>query len=200
MMMSNTEPASPPETRRLPSPDRTPSVPPLDDRQAKFATSMRGYDKAEVNAFLLEAADGYEEAPRDNERLRHELARLDASLAQYRELEGTLKGALIGAQKLADDVREHATQDAARVREHAAVEAARFVRDAEARVELLIEQSNARVVDVQREIDGLRLKRREAETSLESIISALHNTLDFVREQDSREHRVVPHRPLAHSA
>ncbi len=200
MMMSNTEPASSPETRRLPSPDRTPSVTPLDVRQAKFATSMRGYDKAEVNAFLLEAADGYEQALRDNERLRQELARLDASLAQYRELEGTLTGALIGAQKLADDVRQHATQDAARVREHAAMEAARIVRDAEARVELLIEQSNARVEDVQREIDGLRLKRREAETSLESIISALHNTLDFVREQDSREQRVVAHRPLAHSA
>ena len=35
------------------------------------------------------------------------------------------------------------------------------------------------------------------------IIAALHNTLEFVREQDQREHRVMPHRPLlnvAHSA
>jgi cell division initiation protein len=200
MLMSNTEPAQPAETRRLPSPDRTPSVTPLDIRQAKFATSMRGYDKAEVNTFLLEAADGYEQAMRDNERLRQEIARLDASLSQYRELEGTLKSALIGAQKLADDVRANATQDAARVREHAATEAAHIVRDAEARVELLMEQWQARVEDVQRDIDGLRLKRREAETGLESIISALHNTLDFVREQDSREQRVLQHRPLAHSA
>lgn len=195
MLMSQTEPAPSADTRRLPSPDRTPSVTPLDVRQAKFATSMRGFDKAEVSAFLLEAADGYEQAMRENERLRQEIVRLETALVQYRELEGTLKGALIGAQKLADDVRENATQEAARTREHAAHEAARIVRDAESRVELLMEQSNARIEDVQREIDGLRLKRREAESSLESIIGALRNTLEFVREQESRDQRVVAHRP-----
>jgi DivIVA domain-containing protein len=203
MLMSHTEPAQSSDTRRLPSPDRTPSVTPLDVRQAKFATSMRGFDKAEVAAFLLEAADGYEQALRDNERLRQEVVRLDASLVQYRELEGTLKSALIGAQKLADDVREHATQEASRLREHAAQEAARIVRDAEARVELLMDQAHGRVEDVQREIDGLKLKRREAETGLESIISALNTTLEFVREQNDREGRVIPHWPrldVAHSA
>lgn len=195
MLMSQTEPAQASDMRRLPSPDRTPSVTPLDVRQAKFATSMRGFDKAEVAAFLLEAADGYEQALRDNERLRQEVVRLDASLVQYRELEGTLKSALIGAQKLADDVREHATQEASRLREHAAQEAARIVREAEARVELLMDQAHGRVEDVQREIDGLKLKRREAETGLESIISALNTTLEFVREQNDREGRVIPHWP-----
>ena len=195
MLMSQTEPAQPSDMRRLPSPDRTPSVTPLDVRQAKFATSMRGFDKAEVAAFLLEAADGYEQALRDNERLRQEVVRLDASLVQYRELEGTLKSALIGAQKLADDVREHATQEASRLREHAAQEAARIIRDAEARVELLMDQAHGRVEDVQREIDGLKLKRREAETGLESIISALNTTLEFVREQNDREGRIIPHWP-----
>jgi cell division initiation protein len=195
MLMSHTEPAQSSDTRRLPSPDRTPSVTPLDVRQAKFATTMRGFDKAEVAAFLLEAADGYEQALRDNERLRQEIARLDSSLGHYRELEGTLKSTLLSAQKLADDVRESATQEAIRVREHAALEAARIVREAEGRVGLLLDQSQARVEDVQREIDGLKLKRREAESGLESIISALHNTLDFVRELGDREQRVAPHRP-----
>ena len=59
MLMSHTETAPSAETRRLlPSPDRTPSITPLDVRQAKFATAIRGFDRAEVSAFLLEAADG----------------------------------------------------------------------------------------------------------------------------------------------
>ena len=206
MLMSHAEPSQSLDTRRLPSPDRTPTVTPLDVRQAKFATSMRGYDKAEVNAFLLEAADGYETATRENERLRQEIARLEASLYQYRELEGTLKSALLSAQKLADDVRESAVQESARVRESAAQEAirvrenagadaARIVREAEGHAGLLMERAQSTIEDVQREIDGLKLKRREAESGLESIISALHNTLDFVRAQDDREQRVVQHRP-----
>jgi cell division initiation protein len=191
--MLNNEDLSPAvETRRLPSPDRHSAPTPLDVRQAKFSTSMRGYERAEVNAFLLEAADGYEQATRENERLRQDVARLEASLSQYRELESALKGALMSAQKVSDDMKETAS-----------LEAARIVREAEGRAELITQKAQAALEDVQREIDGLRLKRRESEVALESIIAALHNTLEFVREQDQREHRVIPHRPLlnvAHSA
>ena len=177
------------ETRRLPSPYRHSAVTPLDVRQAKFSVSMRGYERAEVNAFLLEAADGYEQAARENERLRQEVARLDASLTQYRELEGALKGALMSAQKVADDMKETASLDAARI-----------VREAEERSALILQQAQAQLEDIQREIDGLRLKRRESEVALESIIAALHNTLEYVREQDQRETRIIPHRPLLNVA
>ena len=188
--MSNTEDLTPAvETRRLPSPDRHSAPTPLDVRQAKFSTSMRGYERAEVNAFLLEAADGYEQAMRENERLRHDVARLEASLAQYRELEGALKGALMSAQKVSDDMKETASLDAARI-----------VREAEGRAELVTQKAQAALEDIQREIDGLRLKRRESEVALESIIAALHNTLEYVREQDQRETRIIPHRPLLNVA
>jgi hypothetical protein len=50
------------------------------------------------------------------------------------------------------------------------------------------------VDDAQREIDGLRLRRREAESNVESIIASLHGTLEFIRDQQ-RESRVVPLRP-----
>ena len=173
------------ESRRLPSPDRHSAPTPLDVRQAKFSSAMRGYERAEVNAFLLEAADGYEQATRENERLRQDVARLEASLTQYRELEGALKGALMSAQKVSDDMKETAS-----------AEAARIVREAEGRADLLTQKAQAQLEDVQREIDGLRLKRRESEVALESIIAALHNTLEFVREQEQREHRVIPHRPM----
>ena len=188
--MLNNEDLSPSvETRRLPSPDRHSAPTPLDVRQAKFSTSMRGYERAEVNAFLLEAADGYEQAMRENERLRQEVARLEASLTQYRELEGALKGALMSAQRVSDDMKETASLDAARI-----------VREAEGRAELITQKAQAALEDIQREIDGLRLKRRESEVALESIIAALHNTLEYVREQDQREKRIIPHRPLLNVA
>jgi cell division initiation protein len=188
--MLNNEDLSPSvETRRLPSPDRHSAPTPLDVRQAKFSTSMRGYERAEVNAFLLEAADGYEQAMRENERLRQEVARLEASLTQYRELEGALKGALMSAQRVSDDMKETASLDAARI-----------VREAEGRAELITQKAQAALEDIQREIDGLRLKRRESEVALESIIAALHNTLEYVREQGQRETRIIPHRPLLNVA
>jgi cell division initiation protein len=166
--------------------ERNLPVTPLDVRQAKFNTSMRGFDRQEVVNFLAETAEGYDLALRENERLRQEVARLEGALSQFRDLEGSLKNTLLSAQKLADELRENAAKDAARI-----------VSEAEARAELLIQKAHARLQDVQREIDGLKLKRRDAETSIEATISALHHTLDFIREQEQRDRQdnVVVHRP-----
>jgi cell division initiation protein len=167
-----------------PTTERHFKVTPLDLRQMRFKTVVRGYDRDEVAASLLEVADDYENALRDNDRLRQEVMRLDASLVQYRELEGSLKTMLMSAQKVADDIRETATQESARV-----------VREAETRSQQLLQSTQTRVDELQREIDGLKLKRREAEHSIESTIATLRNTLEFIREHDQRDDKVVQHRP-----
>jgi cell division initiation protein len=116
----------------------------------------------------------------ERRRLRQEIVRLEASLNQFRELEGSLKSTLMSAQKIADDMHENAAQESARI-----------VREAEGRAELVLQKAQAKLEAMQRDIDGLRLKRREAETSIEATISTLHSTLDFVREQERREREVV---------
>ena len=166
--------------------DRHLLVTPLDMRQTKFATTMRGFDKVEVTAFIEQAAADYEQALRENERLKQQIAGLEASISQYRELEGTLKTTLTTAQKVADDMREHAKQESARI-----------IREAEGRAELLTHKAQQRAEDILREIDGLRLKRREVQANVEACISALRNTVGYIQEQEQREreNRLVPHRP-----
>jgi cell division initiation protein len=164
-------------------PERQLKVTPLDLRQARFKTGMRGFDKAEVTALLETVADDYENALRENDRLRQQLDRMEASLTQHRELENSLKSTLISAQKIADDMRETA-----------AAEATRIVREADGRAELILQKAQSRLEDVQREIDGLKMKRREAETSIEAIISTLHNTMEFIRDQEGRDEKAVLHR------
>jgi hypothetical protein len=92
----------------------------------------------------------------------------------------------MSAQKLSDEITENAQ-----------VEAGRIVREAESRADLLLQKCQLRVEEVQREIDGMRLKRRDVETGIESIISTLQNTLEYVREQDTRhrEEKILLHRP-----
>ena len=183
------------DVRRVTGVERSLAVSPIDLRQRKFATAMRGFDRQEVTAFLAEASVDYESALRENDRLRQEIVRLKASLNQFRELEGSLKSTLMSAQKVADDMHENAVQESSRI-----------VSDAEARAELTMQKAQVKLEAAQREIDNLKLKRREVETSLEATISTLRTTLDFVREQErrereNRENNVVPHRPhVVHSA
>jgi cell division initiation protein len=167
------------------------NVTPLDLRQQRFKTAMRGYDRGEVDALLAEVADDYEGAIRDTDRLRQEVTRLEAAIAEHRSEEKSLKNTLLSAQRLADELREAAERDAQRI-----------VREAETRADLIIQKAQTRHEELQREIDGLRARRRETETSVEAIINALKNTLDFVREQDQRDRddKIRLMRPRSHES
>jgi cell division initiation protein len=163
------------------------NVSPLDLRQQRFSTAMRGFDKVEVTSFLAAVADDYEQALRETDRLRQDVSRMEVVLAEHRDAEKNLTTTLIAAQKLAEDIKGNAEAEARRMIRSAEDEAARITREAEARSSLLLDKTQARLEDVQREIDGLKLKRRDAETAVEATIQALRNTLEFVREQD-RDH------------
>jgi len=152
------------------------NVSPLDLRQQRFRSAFRGFDKVEVTAFLAAVADDYEQALRDTDKIRQDMQRMEAIINEHRESEKTLKTTLITAQKLADEIKAHA--------EH---EAQRIMREAEGRTELLLDNAQARLESVQREIDSLKLKRKDVETSIEATIQTLRHTLDFVHEQDARE-------------
>ena len=173
------------------------NVSPLDLRQQRFRKKFRGLDPVEVAAFMAAVADDYEQALRETDQLRQDLMRTEAALAHHREHEKNLQSTLTTAQKLSDDIRGNAQRLSEDIRANAEKEAGRIIRDAEGRSDLLLEKTQARLEDIQREIDGLRLKRRDAETSLEATISTLKNTLEFVREQEARERedKILQHRP-----
>ena len=111
---------------------------------------------------------------------------MEAVLAEHREHEKNLRNTLMTAQRLSDDIKAAAEKEADRI-----------VREAAGRSELLLEKTQARLEDVQREIDGLKLKRRDVETSIEATIQTLRNTLEYVREQEvrEREEKILLHRP-----
>jgi cell division initiation protein len=161
-------------------------VSPLDLRQQRFRSAFRGFDKIEVTSFLIAVADDYEGALREMDKLRQDLTRMEAVLAEHREHERGLRTTLLAAQKLAEDIKASAEE-----------EAQRMVREAQTRSEMVLEKSQSRLEDVQREIDGLKLKRREVETTIDATIQTLRNTLEFVREQDARdrEEKILFHRP-----
>lgn len=162
------------------------NVSPLDLRQQRFRTAFRGFDRIEVASFLAAVADDYEQALREADRLRQDLTRLEATVSEHREHEQNLKATLMTAQRLADDIKAQAEQEAKRI-----------VREAEGRSDLLLAKTEARLEDVQREIDGLKLKRKDVETTIEATIQTLRNTLEFVRDQEAleRDERLLLHRP-----
>jgi cell division initiation protein len=164
--------------------ERVMRIGPLDLRQHRFRTALHGYDKTDVVAFLTEAADDYEHALREIDRLRQDLTRVEALLAEHREREANLRNTLLTAQRLADEIKDAAQNEAKMI-----------VREAQGRADLLLEKAQVRLTEVERDITELRLRRRGVEGSLEASIQALYHALEFIRDQDRPDDKVLLHRP-----
>ena len=164
--------------------ERLMRVAPLDLRQHRFKTVLRGFDKTEVVALLTEAADDYEHALREMDRLRQDVSRLESLLGEHRERESNLRNTLLTAQRLADEIKD-AAQNEARL----------IVKEAQGRADLLLQKGQVRLEEVERDIDEMRLRRRGVEGTLEASIQALYHALEFIREQDRPDDRVLLHRP-----
>ena len=164
--------------------ERLMRVAPLDLRQHRFKTVLRGFDKTEVVALLTEAADDYEHALREMDRLRQDVSRLESLLGEHREREANLRNTLLTAQRLADEIKDAAQNEARLV-----------VKEAQGRADLLLQKGQVRLEEVERDINEMRLRRRGVEGSLEASIQSLYHALEFIREQDRPDDRVLLHRP-----
>jgi cell division initiation protein len=169
--------------------ERVMRIAPLDLRQPRFRTAVRGFDRTDVIAFLTEAADDYEHALREIDRLRQDLVRMESLLIEHRERENNLRNTLLTAQRLSDEVKTAAQNEAKMI-----------VREAQGRADLLLQKAQARLEEIERDITELRLRRRGVEGSLESSIQALYHALEFIREQDKPDEKVLLHRPRAADA
>ena len=160
-------------------------IAPLDLRNHRFTRVMRGFDPTEVVAFLTEAADDYEHALREVDRLRTDLFRTEALLADHRVREQNLRNTLETAQRLADDMKGAAQNESKMI-----------VREAQGRADLLLQKAQARLEDIERSITELRLRRRGVEGTLETAIQTLYHALEFIRDQERQpEGEVHLHRP-----
>jgi cell division initiation protein len=186
-MFERTSPLQPADDPVAPQPpERVMRISPMDMRQQRFKTAMRGYDRTEVVAFLTEAADDYEHAMREIDRLRGDLMRMEALLAEHRHRENNLRDTLLTAQRLSDELKDSAQ-----------TEAKLIVREAQGRADALLQKAQIRLDELDRDCNELKLRRRDAEGSVEGVIQALYRALEFMRDQDQArsEEKILLHRP-----
>src|SRR5262245_43890347 len=110
------------------------NVSPLDLRQQQFRRSFRGFDRVEVTSFLLAVADDYEQALRETAQLRQEISQLQAAVHEHRTHEKSLQATLMTAQKLSDDIKANAEEEATRI-----------VRESQDRSDVLLDRTRTRL-------------------------------------------------------
>ena len=160
---------------------------PADVQRQIFSARFRGFDKDEVRTFLAAVAEEMAGLQRDKDHVEQQLRHLELIVNEHRERESILKNTLLTAQRLSGELKEAAGNEAKLI-----------LREAQGRADMLLQKTQVRLEELDHDINELRLRRRDAEGSVESTIQALYRALEFIRDQDqarSSDDKLLLHRP-----
>ncbi|BAF60005.1 MAG: DivIVA domain-containing protein [Pelotomaculum sp.] len=132
---------------------------PLDIQKKEFRRAFRGYSEEEVDSFLDQVIQDYENLYRENQELKEKLAQADRNLARYREIEEVLKNTMVMAQKNADDLRQNTEKETSLMLDRARIEAERLTREAEQEAEALIRDAEQKASEI---LAGAEKKLKQA--------------------------------------
>ena len=141
----------------------------LEIKQQEFEKSLRGYDKAEVQAFLNLVSNEWEHLVTKNRELEDRIDELEEKLKHYERVEEALHETLQTAKESAEQKLTGARKDARNKIEKAEMEAESIIREATQQRQQ-VRQSIIRLLDRRKEIiGGIRSYLEMAQESLEQF-------------------------------
>ncbi|MBI4589897.1 MAG: DivIVA domain-containing protein [Candidatus Rokubacteria bacterium] len=144
-------------------------ISPMDIRQQQFTVRFRGFDRQEVDAFLADVAEDYEQLVKENALLKEQLTALEERSRGIEEREKLLQDTLVTTQRLAEEMKEGAKR-----------EANLLVREAELQGDKLLEEARAEEAKIKAEVLALKRTRRQ-------LAEGLRVTLDMYQRLVAEE-------------
>jgi cell division initiation protein len=97
-------------------------ITPLDIEHKEFKKSLQGYAREEVDQYLDEVAESFEEEIAERGKLETELADLRERVAHFDAIKDTLQNTLVFAQRNADEMKAAAHKETDLIKERAKLE------------------------------------------------------------------------------
>ncbi len=167
-------------------------ITPIEIRQQTFKKSLRGYDKEEVDAFLLALSQEWEQQLEYQRRLRDELDQIKTKYDTLKEVEDMLHKTLMQAERSSRDTIENASQ-----------KAELRIREAEARAQEIVRKGVEDRNSVQKEITELNRYRNKLLAQLRGFLRTQIDhleTFDFIELPEGEEQAPLPNLPQRSNA
>lgn len=146
---------------------------PNDIEKKEFNLSLRGYNATEVDDFLAEICESYEEVYAEKEKLKEQVENLSEAVVKYKAMEDSLGDAMSVADKSANEIKCDANHKADKIIENAKSTADSMLASAEQ----IIAAESYRFETMKREIEMYKAK----------IIELLNSQLSVLKEYPTSE-------------
>lgn len=142
----------------------------MDITSKEFRRSLRGFDPDEVDEFLNQIADGYEEIYKENSTLKEKNAMLLEKIQHYAHIEETIQNTLVLAQNAAEQAKQTAKKEADLI-----------LKNANESAQKILDKANNDVVKINQDYDTVKQEFVKFRAKYRNFISAqldMFNTLE----------------------
>ena len=116
-----------------------------DIENKEFKKAMRGYNSEEVDDFLNDVLESYEEVSRENSRLKEKITSFEEKIIHYKKVEDTIQNTLVLAQSASEQTKLAAQK------EHDLI-----IKNANESAQRMIDKANTDVLTIRAEYEKTR--------------------------------------------
>lgn len=165
-------------------------ITPLEIRQKSFEKHFRGYDKDEVNAFLLTLSQEWERIVDENKEFRIKLEASEREVSKLREVEGSLFKTLKTAEDTGANVVGQAKQAAELHLKESRIKADAILNEAKLRAKSTMDEAELRareiLVEMEERLKSLTESYKRLESSREDLLNELKHIATDMLERTER--------------
>jgi len=165
-------------------------VTPLEIRKKSFEKVFRGYDKDEVNAYLVSLSQAWEKVMDENKELTIKLESAEKEIAKLREIENSLFKTLKTAEDTGANMIEQANKTAELHMKETQMKVDALMNESESKAKSILEEaeSNAREIldGLQDEVKAIEESYHQLQQQRDNLLREIKNIADGFLEQVSK--------------
>ncbi len=155
-------------------------ITPVDIQNKVFKSSFRGYSADEVDEFLEELFKDYSRMYRENADLKDKNAILKDAVDTYKEMEETMRSAIISAQRTSEEIIKNAHEQADNI-----------VNDAKVQAKEILNKAEEQVVGKRRILADVEAKISLLRARLSAVLNSHMQMLNELPEEEPEATRVM---------
>lgn len=153
---------------------------PMDINNKEFKRGLRGYAPEEVDEFLDEIVDSYEELYKDNSKLKEKLTAATDKIEHYSKIESTIQNTLVLAQNAAEQAKSSSQKEAEMI-----------IKNANETAQKILDKAHNDVIEINAEFDKVKQEFIKFRAKYRSFITTQLDTFEDLEKDFNKNYSIA---------
>lgn len=152
---------------------------PMDINNKEFKRGLRGYNPEEVDEFMDEIVENYEELFKENATLKEKLMAQTEQIEHYKKIEDTIQNTLVLAQNAADQAKDSSKKESDLI-----------IKNANETAQRIVDKAHNDVIQINDEYDRIKQEFVKFKVKFRNFINTQLETFDDLEKDVSKNFNI----------